>query len=310
MTAEPSSTPSSGAGDEWSEWVLDRRDGGDRDQRQYASEFLEGIRDRVLSGAEPLAGASLLDVGTGDGLIALAALDRVGTGGQVTFSDVSPALLDEAGKHVQASGLNDRASFVVAAAEDLHPIASGTIDVVTARSVLIYVDDKARALAEMHRVLRPGGRISLAEPINRLMFPEPDDRFWSYDITEIRELADRVKAEYKRADRAAPTMHDFDERDLADMAAHAGFAQVRLALHSEISTGDSLMRATCFETLLSMAPNPLAPRLAEIVEASLSAREARRFIEHLRSAHANRACVRRWAMAFLVAAKSPNGHAA
>ena len=52
----------------------------------------------------------------------------------------------------------------------------------TTRSVLIYVADKAAAFAAMYRVLRPGGRISLFEPINRLMFPEPPDRFWGYDV--------------------------------------------------------------------------------------------------------------------------------
>ena len=48
-------------------------------------------------------------------------------------------------------------------------MADGSVDVVTTRSVLIYVKDKAAALREFYRVLKPGGRVSLFEPINVLM---------------------------------------------------------------------------------------------------------------------------------------------
>ena len=41
------------------------------------------------------------------------------------------------------------------------------------RSVLIYVDDKRASFAALHRVLRPGGRVSMFEPINRFGHPEP-----------------------------------------------------------------------------------------------------------------------------------------
>ena len=65
---------------------------------------------------------------------------------------------------------------MIAGAEDLTGIADASVDVLTTRSVLIYVAEKQHALAAFARVLRPHGRISLFEPINRLMFPEPADR--------------------------------------------------------------------------------------------------------------------------------------
>jgi ubiquinone/menaquinone biosynthesis C-methylase UbiE len=47
------------------------------------------------------------------------------------------------------------------------------VDAVTTRSVLIYVKDKRRASEEFHRVLKPGGRLSIFEPINSFTYPEP-----------------------------------------------------------------------------------------------------------------------------------------
>jgi ubiquinone/menaquinone biosynthesis C-methylase UbiE len=66
----------------------------------------------------------VLDVGCGDGLVAFGAIDRVGEGGRVIFSDVSQDLIQ-------------------ARAEDLSPIHACSVDAVTTRSVLIYVSTSA-----------------------------------------------------------------------------------------------------------------------------------------------------------------------
>ena len=66
-------------------------------------------------------------------------------------------------------------SFVRAAAEDLSPTPDDSVNAVTTRSVLIYVDDKPAAVREFHRVLRSGGRVSIFEPLN--YFPDSADEF-------------------------------------------------------------------------------------------------------------------------------------
>ena len=122
------------------------------------------MRDKVLDSAGLASGQTVLDVGCGNGLIAFGALER---GANVVFADISRALLEDCRQLAADAGIANRCRFVESTATELDEIEDDSIDVVTTRSVLIYVKDKQRAFAEFHRVLRPGGRISLFKPINR-----------------------------------------------------------------------------------------------------------------------------------------------
>lgn len=286
--------------DRWSRWLLERRDGGSQAQRATVLADLATVRDRVLDAAEPLAGATVLDVGTGDGLIGLGALERVGSDGLVIFSDVSEALLERCEDEVCSRGLSDRARFVRTAAEDLSAVADASVDVVTTRSVLIYVSDKARAFAAFARVLRPRGRVSLFEPINSLMFPEPDDRMWGYEVASVADLAMRVKSQFAGRDTDREAMTGFDDRDLADLAAAAGFARVHVECRIDVEPG-SVMRPVDFDALLGGAPNPNAPTLREAMAAALTEPEQQRFVTALREAFDQGRAMRRTAVAYLVA---------
>jgi len=289
--------------DRWSRWLSTGRDAGDERQRSVALEYLVAVRDRILDQAEPLENATVLDVGSGEGLVGLEALERVGPRGSVIFSDISDALLEQTRRAVSARGLLDRARFVRTRAEDLAAIADESVDVITTRSVLIYVTDKAQAFAAAHRVMRPGGRVSLFEPINRLMFPEPPDRFWGYDVGAVADLADKVKASFDELEHpASAAMTDFDDRDLVRLAETAGFAPVHLECHIDIEPG-SIMRAISLDALLDGSPNPLAPTVRESIGTALTAPEQERFLAHLERAIAEDASVRRSAVAYLIAGK-------
>lgn len=255
----------------------------------------------MLDGAEPLAGATVLDVGAGDGLIGLEALERVGPNGAVIFADVSGALLQRCRERAAARGSLDRASFVTARAEDLVGVADCSVDVVTTRSVLIYVADKARAFAAFARVLRPGGRVSLFEPINRLMFPEPEDRFWGYEVGSVADLANKVKARFFASDAAFQrAIRGFDDRDLVRFAQMAGFERVRSECYITVEPG-SLMNPVNFQALLDSAPNPHAPTTREAIAATLSGAEQERFLAELKRAFVEGKSMRKMAGAYLVA---------
>jgi arsenite methyltransferase len=288
--------------DRWHQWLLEVRFGGDAAAREKdLTEFLYPVRDTVLDRAQLTPGQTLLDVGTGDGLIAFGALERLGASGQVIFSDISQSLLDHCRAAASAEGLLDRCRFVLAPAEQLAAVADASVDAVTTRSVLIYVKDKAQAMREFFRVLRPGGRASLFEPINVLMSVADPDLFYGYDVTPVRALAARVQALYESIQPpGADPMIDFDDRDLVRYARDAGFSEISLELRVSVKNRKDPVP---WERFLRMSGNPLVPPFQEVLQQVLSAQEADEFARHLRPLVESGTGLQRTALAYLTAVK-------
>jgi SAM-dependent methyltransferase len=107
-----------------------------------------------------MAGRSVLDVGCGFGLETLRLAALAGPG-KVAGIDKSADFIAEATARATAAGL--AIDFEVGDAEAL-PYPDASFDCVRAERLLIYLTDPAKAVAEMKRVARPGGRIALIEP--------------------------------------------------------------------------------------------------------------------------------------------------
>jgi len=278
----------------WTEWLLRARFPEDPELRERATKLLGAARTRVLDQADLTEGETLLDVGCGDGLIAFGAIER--GAGPVVFSDISQDLLDESRRLAEDLHVVDRCRFLRASADDLHELDDESVDVVTTRSVLIYVDDKESAFREFHRVLRPGGRVSLFEPINRL------NRFVdAYDVSAVQELDDRVKAVFRELQpRDSDPMLNFDDRDLVELAERAGFARVRLTLEVETAPPEP----TPWDFFVDMPLNPRVPSPRAAMEQVLTPDERARYEAHLRPLVEGGIGSRRMASAYLVAVKS------
>ncbi len=287
--------------DQWAQWLLQRRDGGDQAIRQKLLKNLEAYRDGVLTHASLKAGETLLDLGTGTGLIAFGALERVGERGTVIFSDISQDLLDHCRALAEQMGILERCRFLLAPADDLSALADASVDVITTRSVLIYVQEKQRVFNECYRVLKPGGRISFFEPINRFSLPGIGQRFMEYDLTPILPVAIKVLALYAQS-RASQTnaMLDFDERDLFAFAEKAGFSEVHLDFQAEVKP----VEPRAWDGFVQSSPNPLVPTLEEAMRQALTPEEAERFTAYLRPLVEQGRGTWRMALAYLWAVKS------
>ena len=299
----PDAAPST-VGDRWSQWLLRGREGGDQALRQrFLAEILLPVRHQVLDRGRIEKGEVVLDVGAGDGLIAFGALDRVGSTGRVIFSDVSPDLLQKCRSLATELNLSDRCSFVECPADNLTGVADMSVDVVTTRSVLIYVDNKRKAFEEFYRVLRPHGRISIWEPINRLTYPEPANEWFGYDISPVRDLADKIKSTHLNLTGTLDAMIGFDERDLFTLAEEVGFVELHLELRRRAARRPT---PRSWDSFCSSSPNPLSPTFGEVIESALSAEEAGRFTAHLRPLVEEGSQIERLALAHLWAER-PGG---
>lgn len=127
--------------------------------RRWAPQWAAQTRaatDLIVAAAHVVPAMHLLDVASGGGEPALTLAALVGPAGQVAATDVAPDMLAIAQDAARASGISN-ITFTVAGADRL-PFADAQLDAATCRFGIAHVHDHARALREIRRVLRPGGR--------------------------------------------------------------------------------------------------------------------------------------------------------
>jgi arsenite methyltransferase len=164
---------------------------------------------QALAALQP--GEVVLDLGSGAGFDALLAARRVGSAGRVIGVDMTDAMLAKARGNAALSGLAN-VEFRKGDIEAL-PVEDNSVDVVLSNCVVNLAPDKDRVFREIHRVLRPGGRLAVA------------------DMAWAREPAPSVRADVDAivgCIGGALVLEDYVAR-----LNRAGFAQVDVAQHPE-----------------------------------------------------------------------------
>jgi len=151
---------------------------------EYADEWLIGIPEHSIESfagtgnpfslGEILPGERVVDVGCGAGIDSLIAAKKVGLDGRVIGVDMTPSMLEKARDAAGESGLAN-VEFRHGYAEEL-PVDDGWADVVISNGVLNLMPDKAAALEEMARVLKPGGRLQIGDILVQKAVPESAKR--------------------------------------------------------------------------------------------------------------------------------------
>jgi SAM-dependent methyltransferase len=127
---------------------------------EFADARVAAMTETILDVAAIEPGARVLELAAGPGGAGIAAAARVGVDGEVVITDVSPAMTRIAAARAEDLGLANVRTRVLALEQLDEPDES--FDAVVCREGLMLVPDPARAVGEISRVLRPGGRVGLS----------------------------------------------------------------------------------------------------------------------------------------------------
>jgi ubiquinone/menaquinone biosynthesis C-methylase UbiE len=170
----------------------------------------------VIQGADLAPGMSVLDLACGTGEPALSLAKAVTAQGRVVATDMVPEMLEAARQNAAALAI-DNLEFRLADAEAL-PFSVGEFDRVTCRFGIMFFPDIPKAMAEIQRVLKPGGRICFA------VFASLGEN--PFFLLSMGPFLKRVKVSPPPPN--APYIFRFaDEAKLSDALSSAGFRDVR-----------------------------------------------------------------------------------
>lgn len=170
-------------------------------------------------------GHRVLDLAGGTGDLTKRFAELVGDRGEVVLADINAAMLDEGRRRLVDAGVTGNVSIVQADAENL-PFADQSFDRVCIAFGLRNVTHKDVALAEMYRVLKPGGRMLILEFSKPIDFLKPAYDLYSFKVLPV--LGRLVASDPDSYQYLAESirMHP-DQEALLDMLKDAGFENCR-----------------------------------------------------------------------------------
>lgn len=185
-------------------------------------------KDALISKLRPPKSARpflLLDLAGGTGDVAFRTVRAGGEGTRAIVADINADMLQVGRERAQKNGLAERVSFQEANAEAL-PFADATFDAVTIAFGIRNVPRIPLALAEMRRVLKPGGRAFVLE-FSKVDVPGLDAIYELYSFKVIPELGKRIAGDAEPYQYLVESIRRFPAPErFAQMMREAGFARV------------------------------------------------------------------------------------
>lgn len=215
---------------------------------RYVRLLMEPWVRRLVAVAAPQAGEHILDVGCGTGFVARLVAERVGAKGRVVGIDLNASMVDVA-RATSAREAMATIEWHIGDAGAL-PFGYGAFDVVLCQQGVQFFPDRLRALREMRRVLRGGGRLALTVWRTRDETP--------YQAALADALERHVGPEAGSMARAPAAL--WDPRELHDLVGSAGFRNVHVRPTVETT------KLPALENFVPghLAALPIAPSLARL----------------------------------------------
>ena len=200
--------------------------------RGYTVEELKGLPESVLAMSDgcgnPTAlgsirdGETVLDLGSGGGIDVFLAARRVGANGRVIGLDLTPGMIEGARANLAKLGL-ENVEFKQGEIEHI-PLADMSVDVIMSNCVICLSPEKEQVFREMFRVMRPGGRLAIADEIALKQFSneeKADPEKWCQCVT------------------GAVTQSEY-----SDLVRRAGFERVSVhRIHRNVESGPGVFSA-------------------------------------------------------------------
>jgi ubiquinone/menaquinone biosynthesis C-methylase UbiE len=228
--------------------------GAENYQRYFVPAIATPVSADLLQTADLQPGERVLDVACGTGLIARLAAEQVGSSGSVTGIDVAPDMIDVAKATPSPGGAP--IEWRVGDATSLS-LPDDSYEVVLCQMGLMFMADRPAAVAEMRRVLAPGGRLVVNTP-GAIQPP--------LELME-QAIVDHISPELGGFVRAVFSMHDPDA--VATLLRDAGLDDVT----STVSTADFQLPAPAEFLWQYINLTPMGPFVAQAPEAAQSAME-------------------------------------
>jgi ubiquinone/menaquinone biosynthesis C-methylase UbiE len=197
-------------------WQLEGA-GAEAYERYAVASWSRPLAEQLVALAAPQEGERILDVACGTGIVARLAARSVGGRGSVAAVDLNDGMLEVA--RAQAVDASVSIDWRQGDAEAL-PLADEAFDVVLCQQGMQFFPRRGAALAEMHRVLAPGGRLALS-----VMRPIVHNAGWGVLADALARHAGPEAGAMMRA-----PFPDWDAAELRELVTSAGFRDVRLRI--------------------------------------------------------------------------------